>query len=516
MGFSGNAMIDRMIGGFPSGLPLIVAGLAGTGRTVLSLELAHHALARGEPVRFLTTEAAPSLLRQAASLGFELEAAVKAGQLAILELHAGAPSLLRQSGVEPLVEALEAELDGGAALIIIDPLSALLAQIVDEGRLREMVRALARLLEKHELVFTLEEERQSVQRALELVLSELCGAYVRLDRAQSGRRTATLEKTRTGLAASERVEFAIAFGGTHLVEGGVPSPGARRAVQETQSADAASQPNPETQRAKVLVVEDDRLQRELIAEWLADRYELTSVEDGFEALTALVSQQPDLVILDLVMPRVTGYELLFSMQRAGFDIPVLVASSHIATMGDRLGPLVLGATDFISKPLSRVELTHKVETLLRLPRRSEARAFGAAEAEALFGSFSHSRLLETDDFAERVARACDFGEKYGMTSSLVVLSAACGEDLDRWIEVTNRELRFEDAMLRVDKCVGVVVLVATAPQYAPRVMERLALLAEDGAPLPPVATEVWLAERSHATPEALGALADLMRGVRSS
>src|SRR4030095_6280146 len=108
-----------------------------------------------------------------------------------------APARLRGAGVEPLVTALEAELDG-PALILVDPLSALLAQVVDEAKLSAIVHGFARALRQHELVFTVEEERQTGTRALELVLSELCGAYFRLEREASGRRVVTLEKTRAG------------------------------------------------------------------------------------------------------------------------------------------------------------------------------------------------------------------------------------------------------------------------------------------------------------------------------
>jgi CheY-like chemotaxis protein/KaiC/GvpD/RAD55 family RecA-like ATPase len=508
---TGNAIIDRMIGGFPTGLPLVVTGLSGTGRTVLSLELAHRALGRGESVRFLTTEAAPSLLRQAASLDFDFEAALDTDELGVLELHASAPTLIRENGMEPLIEALRPELEG-ATLVIVDPLSALLAQIVDEARLREIVRGLARALGDFDLLLTVEAERQSVQRPLELVLSELCGAYFRLERDTAGRRTLTVEKTRTGLGASDRVEFTIGPGGTHLVGDAEPSPGARRAIDVAVQQAAAAQPAIETgERATILVVDDDRLHREMLGDWLSGKYDVVKVSDGFEALAALVANKPNLVILDLIMPRVTGYELLYSMRRSGFEMPVLVASSRLATMGDRLGPLVLGATDFLSKPLSRVEVLHKVETLLRLPQTRDAR-FGEAEAQALFGSFSGSRLLELPDFAERVGRACDFGEKYEMTSSLVGLRAARSEDLDRWMEVANRQLRFEDAVVRAEKRVALLLFVATAPQYAQRVIKRLAGLAEDGALLPAVETEVWQAERLHASPDALAELAQTLDG----
>ena len=511
MRLTGNDIIDQSIGGFPTGMPLVVSGCGGTGRTVLALELAERALARGEPVRLLTTDVAQSVLRQGESLGFHLEEAVEQDRLGILELHADAPALVRENGVRPLVEALGAELDG-ASLLIVDPLSALLAQIVDESRLRENVRELTRSLAGHDLVLTIEEERQTGQRALEFVLRELCGAYLRLEREPSGRRVAKVERTRTGIAASESLEFTIGEGGIHVIGDASEHP-ARRVVDAVRPAAPAPAAESEARdaepRPKILVVDDERLQREMLSDWLRPRYEVVLVADGFEALAALVAQHPDLVVLDLVMPRVTGYELLYSMRRSGFDVPVLIASSRIATMGERLGPLVLGATDFISKPLSRVELLHKVETLLRLPRSGESR-FGEAEAQALFASFSGSRLLELPDFAERVTRACDFGEKYEMSSSLVGLRAERDEDLDRWIDVANRQLRFEDAILRFDKRVAFAIFVATAPQYAPRVIERLATLGGDGLPLAPIASEIWLAERQHASPEALEALAELL------
>lgn len=503
-----------MIGGFPSGLPLVLSGPAGSGRTVFAIELAHHALARGEPVSILSTESAPSLLRGAASLDFAFEAALDDDRLAILELHTGAPALLREHGVADLVQALRGEI-AGRTLVVIDPISALLCEIADESRLRELVRELVRSLEGHDLVLTLEEERPT-HRVLEVVVTELCGAFLRLEREPGGRRTISLERTRTGVSVSERLAFAIGSGGVQIVEDGSPDARPQRVRPAPPRREAVvPPPAAEGRRPLVLVADDDRLLRTILTEWLSSRYEVIAVADGFEALSSLVSRKPDLVILDLVMPRVSGYEFLYSMRRSGFDVPVLVASSHLATQGARLGPLVLGATDFLSKPLSRVELMHKVDTLLRLPRTREPR-FGEADAEQLFASFSGSRRLEIGDFAARVERACEFGDKYDVPSSILALVAEHEADLDRWLEVADRELRFEDAILRVDKRLALVLCVATAPQYAPRVAERLAACAEAGEALPKLATEVWLAERCHAAPEALNELAyELLGGSRA-
>jgi DNA-binding response OmpR family regulator/KaiC/GvpD/RAD55 family RecA-like ATPase len=542
---TGASIIDHVLGGFPPGLPLVLAGPSGCGRTVLTLQLAGAALARGERVQIVSSEPAHSLTHQADSLGFDLDAALADESLVLLELDASTPALVRAQGAEPLVEALRAEAPG-ATLVIIDPFTAITAEIIEEPRLREVSRVFVRALAAENLVLTVETARLAQQRGLERVLSELCGAYLQLDREPSGRRTLTVEKSRSGLGAAERVEFSIGPGGTHMVGDATPKqevtlftrvrraertaprpapevelaapvgaiePPPRRPAHRprhaaaTASAGAYEVERPPRDQPVILIVEDSRLQRELLRDWLAPRYDVLTANDGFEALAKVVSHDPDLVILDLIMPRVSGYELLCALRRANMDVPVLVSSSRLATTGDRLGPLVLGATDFISKPLSRVELMHKVETLLRLPRSREARAFGEVETEALFGSFAGSRLLEMDEFAERVARAVDFGEKYGMTSSLVAICAESGEDLDRWIEVANRHLRFEDAMLRLDKRTAIVLFVATAPQYAPRVVERLASLGENG-PLPPVTSEVWLAERDHASPEVLESLAE--------
>jgi DNA-binding response OmpR family regulator/KaiC/GvpD/RAD55 family RecA-like ATPase len=512
-------IIDRVIGGFPSGLPLVFAGSSGTGRTVLALAIAQQAVARGESVRFLTPEAAPSLLRQCQSLGFDLEAALDDGRLAILELHTEAAALVRAHGIGPLVEALHAELDG-PGVVVVDPFSALVAEVADEPRLREITRSFTRAFEGQELVLTTESDRIAVQHGLDVALSEICGAQFSLTREPSGRRLLRLERTRTGMAASECVEFAIGPGGLHLVGdaemgAAAPTPAmvGRRQVDAAVGSAVPTPPVDASERSKILVVEDDRMQREMLREWLSTIYDVVCVADGFEALASLLAEQPDLVILDLLMPRVSGYELLYSMRSAHFDVPVLVISARVSTVGERLGPLVLGATEFLSKPVARVELLHKVETLLRLPRSAAKPRFGDshAEADALFGSFSRTRLLESAEFAERVGRACEFGRKYGLSSCLVGISSDSAAVLDRWVDAANQHLRYEDAILRVDKYVAVILLVATDPRYGPRALERLQGLEAGSDPLPAIEAEFWLAGPEHADASVIEALLDPLR-----
>ena len=392
-------------------------------------------------MRFLTPETAPALLRKADSLGFALESAFDAGRLEILELRGDAPRLLREHGPGPLTDALCAGLDD-RALILVDPFSALVADISDASQLREVTRAFARALDGHDVVLTIASDHPLARRGG--ILSTISGAWFQADA--------------------------------------------------------------EPARAKILVVEDDRLQREMLRDWLSPHYDVACAADGFEAFSALLAEPPDLVVLDLVMPRVSGHELLQSMRRARFEMPVLVTSARVATAGERLGPLVLGATEFLAKPVTRVELLHKVETLLRLPRSGSSSRFGEsqAEADALFGTFSRSRLLESAEFADRVGRACEFGRKHGLASCLIGLAAGSAAELDQWVEVANRHLRYEDAILRADKQVAMLLLVATDPRSGPRVLERLGVAA--GEPMPAIDTVCWLATSAHAGAGAIEAL----------
>jgi len=513
---TGAGIVDHVLGGYPPSLPLVIAGANGCGRTVLGLQLAHGALTRGERVELVSSEPSASLIHQAGALGFDFDGALRDGRLVLLELDAAAAPLVRAHGVDALAESLRAEAPE-ASVLIVDPFTAITAEIVDEPKLREVARAFTRALPARHLVLTVEAERLSVQRGLDRVLLELCGAYLVLEREASGRRTLTVEKTRSGAGSAESVEFAVGPGGTHLV-GDADLVPARRAESALGSASptaaaAAASPAPPAEAAPpkrpvVLVVEDSRLQRELLREWLSERYEVIAAADGFEAMATLLAQKPDLVILDLIMPRVTGYELLCALRRASLDVPVLVSSSKVASAGDRLGPLVLGATDFLAKPVNRLELEHKVETLLRL-RRENDRRFDAVEAEALFGKVTSSRLLDEIEFADRLTRACSFGERHSLPSSLALVNAPDGESLDRWVDVANGELRFEDAILRASKRRALVLLVATSPADASKVTDRLLALADEAAGHAlGISVEILAADARQADLANLEALAD--------
>jgi two-component system KDP operon response regulator KdpE len=115
---------------------------------------------------------------------------------------------------------------------------------------------------------------------------------------------------------------------------------------------------------RVLVVDDDPgIRRILCAELDAAGYEALAASDGDDALAAIESQPPDLIISDLAMPRRDGFALIAAVRRRG-RTPIIVLSVRGGD-SDKIRALDLGADDYVTKPVSLPELLARVRTQLR-------------------------------------------------------------------------------------------------------------------------------------------------------
>jgi len=116
--------------------------------------------------------------------------------------------------------------------------------------------------------------------------------------------------------------------------------------------------------AKVLVVEDEENVRRLIAAYLErEGFDVIAAADGHDALDAFRRAQPDLVILDLMLPGVDGWEVCRRI-RSGYDTPVIMLTARGEEL-DRIKGFELGADDYITKPFSPRELVLRVRAVLR-------------------------------------------------------------------------------------------------------------------------------------------------------
>ena len=118
-------------------------------------------------------------------------------------------------------------------------------------------------------------------------------------------------------------------------------------------------------RPRVLVVDDDKAVRESLRRSLEfNGYDVALAADGAEALAGMGGAQPDVVIMDVMMPRLDGLEATRAMRAAGHDLPILVLTARDA-VGDRVEGLDAGADDYLTKPFALAELLARLRALLR-------------------------------------------------------------------------------------------------------------------------------------------------------
>ncbi len=120
-----------------------------------------------------------------------------------------------------------------------------------------------------------------------------------------------------------------------------------------------------TPRPHVLVVDDDRAVRESLRRSLEfNGYAVSLATDGAEALAGFGKVNPDVVVMDVMMPRLDGIETTKALRSAGHDVPILVLTARDA-VGDRVDGLDAGADDYLTKPFALQELLARLRALLR-------------------------------------------------------------------------------------------------------------------------------------------------------
>jgi len=124
-------------------------------------------------------------------------------------------------------------------------------------------------------------------------------------------------------------------------------------------------PSPGGAKPRVLVVDDDKAVRESLRRSLEfNGYDVSLATDGAEALAGIGASGPDVVIMDVMMPRLDGIEATRALRSAGNDVPILVLTARDA-VGDRVEGLDAGADDYLTKPFALQELLARLRALLR-------------------------------------------------------------------------------------------------------------------------------------------------------
>ncbi len=130
--------------------------------------------------------------------------------------------------------------------------------------------------------------------------------------------------------------------------------------------------------SKILIVDDDPHIRELASLFLRkDGFEIVEAADGVEALSKLDSVKVDLAIIDVMMPKMDGWELCQEL-RATFDIPILMLTARGET-SQKLKGFQLGTDDYVVKPFEPLELVARVHALLKRYRIAASQTIQVGE-----------------------------------------------------------------------------------------------------------------------------------------
>jgi DNA-binding response OmpR family regulator len=142
----------------------------------------------------------------------------------------------------------------------------------------------------------------------------------------------------------------------------------------------------------ILVVEDDETLRETLSDALeGEGFRVASAADGAEALIAFRADPPDLVLLDLMLPELSGIEVT-RIIRAESSVPIVILTAKDGEL-DRILGLELGADDYVTKPFSLRELTARIRAVLRRLDRTGADGEGPIELGRVEVDLAGHRLV---------------------------------------------------------------------------------------------------------------------------
>lgn len=139
---------------------------------------------------------------------------------------------------------------------------------------------------------------------------------------------------------------------------------------------------------KIMLADDEESIRIVVEHIVTeDGYELCYASDGAEALTVFKREKPDLLILDVMMPKLNGFDVCAEIRKSGSNVPIIILSAKGDIVDKSVG-FKAGADDYLVKPFSSLELSLRIEALLR---RSEHHA-GPTEDDEKRDSFKYKDL----------------------------------------------------------------------------------------------------------------------------
>ena len=151
----------------------------------------------------------------------------------------------------------------------------------------------------------------------------------------------------------------------------------------------------------ILVVDDDKNTRRLMQAVLqADGYAVTTAENGAEALEVMDREMVDLVVLDIMMPQMDGYEFTKTLRAADNNLPILMVSAK-QLPADRKQGFLVGTDDYMTKPIDEEEMLLRIKALLRRARIATERKLTVGDVTLDYDALTVTRNGETMELPQK-------------------------------------------------------------------------------------------------------------------
>ena len=193
----------------------------------------------------------------------------------------------------------------------------------------------------------------------------------------------------------------------------------------------------------ILIVDDEPRIAEIASDYLrAAGFDVTSAGDGARALEAVREQRPDLIVLDLGLPKLDGMDVARRLRRDS-DVPIIMLTARVEEE-DRLRGLEAGADDYVTKPFSPRELVARVRAVLRRTHAHRGDVFRAADLEIDVSRMTVTRRGESIDLTPTELRLlAELARHPGrvFTRAQLLDAVRGGESFDRAVDAHVKNIR---------------------------------------------------------------------------
>ena len=222
-----------------------------------------------------------------------------------------------------------------------------------------------------------------------------------------------------------------------------------------------------TTKTKIMIVDDEPANCDLLQQALGNKYETLIAYSGAQCLEQLSTFKPDIILLDIMMPEISGYDVCTNVRNdeANKDISIIFISA-LDTLEDRVKCYDVGGDDYMRKPVDLVILFKKVELLIKSREQNLQLSNTIQEAQDAF--------MTALKMGAESGTTSNFIEKSFLTKNYDSLLAAFFEAMREFNLKTAAQIRYEDECITINsdsRCLDVEQELILKAQYDGRILE---------------------------------------------